>query len=327
MIYKSYLIEKNLDLLKNNLILFYGENFGLIKEFQENYKRKHKKIIKFNQLEIINNEDKLINEIKNVSLFESRKYIFIDEVSDKIFKIIDEIKDDLRDNRIYLFANILEKKSKLRSFFEKYKNCDVIPCYEDNKESIKNLITNELKGFSGINQEVLNIFYDNCGFDRVKINNELVKIKTYFTDKKIKIEQLEKLLNQKNDDDFIFIRDAVLKGNKQPTNKFLSSTLLDNDKITYYLYLLHLRLIKLEEIVNLSEKQGLTNAINNIKPPIFWKDKPHFIDQAKMWNTRKIKTALKKTYSLEINIKSNSNTNKNILIKKHLLDLCLLANS
>ena len=36
---------------------------------------------------------------------------------------------------------------------------------------------------------------------------------------------------------------------------------------------------------------------------------------------------LDKTYNLEIEIKSNSNANKNLLIKKLIVDLCCEANS
>ena len=40
MIFKSYLIDENLDLLKNNIVLFYGENIGLINEFKKKNKRR-----------------------------------------------------------------------------------------------------------------------------------------------------------------------------------------------------------------------------------------------------------------------------------------------
>ena len=46
MIYKSYLIEGNIDLLKENIILFYGENLGLKDDLKnkklyiEKYKKK-----------------------------------------------------------------------------------------------------------------------------------------------------------------------------------------------------------------------------------------------------------------------------------------------
>ena len=58
-----------------------------------------------------------------------------------------------------------------------------------------------------------------------------------------------------------------------------------------------------------------------------FQDKPKVIIQAKKWNQEKIQTLLKKTYDLEIEIKSNSLSNKNILIRKLLVDVCELANS
>ena len=37
MIYKSYIVEDNINILKNNFTLFYGENLGLIDDFKKNY--------------------------------------------------------------------------------------------------------------------------------------------------------------------------------------------------------------------------------------------------------------------------------------------------
>ena len=77
----------------------------------------------------------------------------------------------------------------------------------------------------------------------------------------------------------------------------------------------------------MSKETNLETALNTIKPPIFWKDKTKFIEQSKRWNSYKITTALNKTYNLEIKIKSSAETNKNILIKKLLVELCEIANS
>jgi hypothetical protein len=41
----------------------------------------------------------------------------------------------------------------------------------------------------------------------------------------------------------------------------------------------------------------------------------------------KIKKILNKTYNIELEIKSNSIVNKNILLKKLLIDICNLANA
>ena len=77
----------------------------------------------------------------------------------------------------------------------------------------------------------------------------------------------------------------------------------------------------------LKKETNLDNAINNLKPPIFWKDKPALSNQAQKWDLKKIKKGLEKTYNLELQLKSNSVINSDILIKKCLVDICNLANS
>ena len=74
------------------------------------------------------------------------------------------------------------------------------------------------------------------------------------------------------------------------------------------------------------EDQTIDNRINSLKPPIFWKDKPNFIAQVKKWD-KKINNALEKTYILEKEIKSNSLINKNVLVKKLIIDICQIANA
>ena len=74
-------------------------------------------------------------------------------------------------------------------------------------------------------------------------------------------------------------------------------------------------------------KNNIENVINNIKPPIFWKDKQNIIDQLKIWNIKKIQIILKKLYEFEITVKSNGNINKDLLLKKLIIDVCNTANS
>ncbi len=329
MIYKSYLIEENINLLKGNIILFYGENLGLINELKESIeiKYKSKKVIKITQDDILKNQDLIFNEVKNISLFEDEKIIFISEVNDNILKIILEIHPSVDKNKIFMFGNVLDKKSKLRTHFEKSKDFSLVACYKDNDISIKKLITNKLKGFSGLTPKILNILSENCGLDRMKLNNELNKVKTFFNDKNIEIDQLEKLLNQKTDEDFNSIKDFALKGDNKSTNKLLSSTIFEDEKIPLYLNIINHRLNKLEEASELSNHDSLSKAVEALKPPIFWKDKPNFITQSRLWSKNRIRSAMKKTFDLEIKIKSNTGIKKDILIKKLILDICILANS
>ena len=65
MIYKSFLIEKDINLIKNNIALFYGENLGLKNNFKDKIKKKFSKseILNFSQDDIMNNEELLFKEI------------------------------------------------------------------------------------------------------------------------------------------------------------------------------------------------------------------------------------------------------------------------
>ena len=329
MISKSYIVEKNISLLNKNIALFYGENLGLKDQFKKNIKQVNKKIeiINFSQDEIIKNTSVFFNEIFNSSLFEKEKIIFINEANDKILSIVEEIHPKMDSQKIYLFSEILEKKSKLRSYFEKSNHAIIIPCYDDNELTIKNIILDRLKGFAGLNNENINLIIDICNLNRVKLINELDKIEVFFDKKIIEKDKLEKLLNIKVNDNFITLRDEALNGNKVRTNKLIGDTILETEKNVFYLSLINQRLHKLSELAVLAKSSNVEQAVNNMRPPIFWKDKSIFISQAKKWNLNKIRVLLNKTYKIECNLKSNSSINHLLFTKKLIIDMCALANA
>ena len=328
MLYKSYLIENNFSNLKEKISLFYGENLGLKNDFKRIIKEinSEDEILYFNQDEIIQNNNVLIKEITNVSLFEKKKIFFIENINDKFLDLVMEIEKIVADNKLFLFADILEKKSKLRNYFEKSDKCAVIPCYADNDLSLKKLIQSKLEEYSGLTGSNINMILDSTNLDRAKLNNELEKIKTFFQDKIIKSEKLDLLLNNKSNEDFNKLKDQAFLGNKIATNKLLSETIIDNEKNIFYLNMINQRLYKISETLN-EDGKTVEAKINSLKPPIFWKDKPNFISQVKKWNKSKINNVLKETYILEKEIKSNSIINKNVLIKKLIVNICQIANS
>ena len=328
MILKSYIVEQDINKIDKNISLFYGENLGLINDFKKLIieANKNTTIIRLNEEEILKKDVILFREISNASLFEEKKAIFIDQVSDKILNQILEIENISTDIKIYLFSGVLEKKSKLRNYFEKSKDSCSIACYEDNNITLKNIIQRKLKDFKGINMQNINLILEHSNYSRAKLNNELDKIKDFFHDKVLNVEKLEDLLNLKTNDDFNKLKDAAFMGEKKNTNRLLSDTILEEDQNFFYLSSINQRLGKLLEI-NKSSAENLEIAVNNLKPPVFWKDKQNVINQAKKWNKNKIKSIMKKTYDIEIKIKSNSIINKKLLIKKLLVDLCSLANA
>ena len=329
MMYKSYIVENNLETIKENLVLIYGENIGLIEDLKKiiKFQNKQSKILNFDQELVINKKEVFLNELQNLSLFEQKKIYFINQVNDKILDFIEDLDIKNNNQKIYLFSEILEKRSKLRNFFERKKECAIVPCYLDNEVGIKKIIIEKLKGFSGLTTQNLNLIVENCNLNRVKLNNEIEKIKTFFKEKIIDHDKLETLLNLKINEDFSQLRDAAFSGNKIKTNKLLDDTLLDQDKNIFYLNILNQRLAKLKEISNLPENENIELKLEKLKPPIFWKDKAQFIIQSSKWTQNKLEQMQNETFAYEVLIKSNSSINKNILMKKLIVDACNLANS
>lgn len=327
MIYKSYQVENNLSILKENIALFYGVNIGLKNEFKSSIKKNENnyEILRFVQDEIIKDKNLVLREIHNISLFGKNKIFFIENVNDKIFNIITEIHNTKKD-KIYLFADILEKKSKLRSFIEKSEICAAVPCYEDNELSIKKIIQTRLAGFKQLTIHNISLILNSTNLDRGKLNNEINKIISCFQNKIIDKDKLEKLLNIQENDDFTKLKDEAFLGNKLKTNKLLSHTAIELEKIIFYLNSINKKLNELLEVRKMKQ-ENIDLAVNNLKPPIFWKDKKNFADQAKKWTEKKIKFMLNETYSLEIKIKTAAIINKEVLLRKLVIDICDLANA
>ena len=326
MILKSFLIEKNISQLNEyNVNLVYGENLGLKDDIKNAVKIHFKgyEQISFNQDEIIKNNKLLNEQIYNVSLFSKKKIIFLNEISDKIKDLLIEfIEKPNLDVKIFLFAQNLEKKSLIRKLFEKEKKLGIIACYQDNERTLADYIRKKLEGYNGLTQQIVNFIINNSGLDRKTISNEIDKIKSLFLDKKIKIEKLPELLNNNNNLDFNDVRDSCLEGNREKLNNNLSNVIFQNENSYFYLSVLITRIEKLIKLNDeLKIEKSLERAIDKIKPPVFWKDKPIFLKQIRIWNKKKLIDAKKMLFDTEINIKKNGNSNNTILIKNLVINL------
>ena len=122
--YKSYIVEQDLNSLKSKIVLFYGENLGFINEIKKKLKEKNTNV-SFNianQDEVLKDQEDFFQNFLNNSLFEDRKIFFIDQVSDKILNLIQEIEKRIDTQTIYLFANALKKNQKLETISKNLKN-------------------------------------------------------------------------------------------------------------------------------------------------------------------------------------------------------------
>ena len=324
MIIKFYDLKKKFN--KNtNFYLFYGQNAGLIDETINNtiIPNSSKNVNYYEENEVINNGDVFKEEILNRSLFEDSKLIIISRVTDKILPIIEEIiEKNINDVKILLRTVVLDKKSKLRNFFEKNSKTIIIPFYEDNNQTLSILAQNFFKEKKiNISSENINLIINRSKGDRLNLKNELEKIFNFARDKKsISSDEIIKLTNLAENYDVSELIDQCLSKNKKKTINILNENNLSSED---NILILKIFLFKLKRLKKLKEtmitEKNVEKVLSSYKPPIFWKDKDFIKKQLQNWSLDQINSLLKDINQLEILIKKNSQIS-NLITNNFILD-------
>ena len=315
---KSFEIDK-IKLIKNNLILLYGSNQGhknqVIKELF--VKVFNGQISRLDESEILNNYEEFISSLINKSLFEDHKLLIVSRASEKIIKLVNEILERNVENiKIIINSDNLEKKSKLRTLFEKEKNLTCVPFYEDNERNLSLLAqTFFRKKNIKVSQEIINLLVGRSRGDRANLFNELNKIEILsITKKNIDLDDVLKLTNLSENYTVFELVENYLAKNKKQVSKILNENNFANDECILILRTIlnrSKRLLKLKESEN--ETGNIDLTISSFKPPIFWKEKDIVKKQIQSWSRNEVKKIIYKVNDLEILIKKNSNNSLNFI--------------
>ena len=318
MIVKVYELNK-IDIKKDHFFLFYGENDGHKNEIISNKFKKNflESVYYYDENDIINNKESFFNNILSRSFFETKKLIIISRASDKLIDITKEIiTKEIEGLVIIIKANTLEKKSKLRAFFEKEKNTVCVAFYQDNIQTLSKIANSFFRDNKiPMSQQSINLIVERCRGDRQNLHNELLKIEHFIGSKnKIKVEDIIKLTNLAENYNVSELIDSCLAKNKKKTTKILNE---NNYSLDDCILIIRTFLIKSKRLLKLSkdfdERKNIDLTISHSKPPIFWKDKEIIKEQIKSWTYFDVKNLIYKINETELLIKKNSNNSLNIL--------------
>ena len=315
MIIKSYEINK-INPVLYNFLLFYGKNEGLKNEITKIIIKKQSNVLHYDEKEILDNENDFIESILTKSLFEEKKIIIIKRSTDKILKIIENLYSKNIEDIIIFNADNLEKKSKLRSYFEKNKKLICVPFYHDNDQTLSKLAYNYLKDKKiVISQANINLIINKCNGDREALLNELQKIECYsIGGKKITGENIVQLTNLIENHSISELVDNCLAKNKKKIISILNENNFNNEDC---IVISRLFLNKSKKLLQLStefkENKNIELTISTAKPPIFWKDKEITKKQINQWKPENIKELIYKLSEIELLIKKNINNSINLI--------------
>jgi DNA polymerase III subunit delta len=317
MIIKNFELKNFID--KKNLFLIYGENEGLkedlILEFSKFYTKES--TFKYTEKEILLNLEDFYNNIFSQSFFEKKKLIIINNSTDKIKNEIELLlTKNIEDTTLIFLSNILEKKSKLRSLFEKNKNLVTAAVYKDDHRVLLNIAHSFFKSKKiDISIESINLVIERSSEDRKNLRNELKKIEGFIGNKKkINFSELVKLTNLTENHGISKIVDISLAKNKQQTLRALNDNIFSPEDMIIIVrsYLMKSkRLLRLA--TELEKNKDIDQVISSSKPPIFWKDKDIIKKQLKFWTRESTTELIQNINKIELQIKKNTGSSLNIL--------------
>ena len=188
------------------------------------------------------------------------------------------------------------------------------------------------------------------------INSILIKHKVFFSDEfiskfsstfntdslfnKTEIEKLDNfLLNNKNITEDVLLKFMInnedinlnkvvyscSKGQTKESLFYLDKIYekTNNNIILIRMFVKHFKTI---EKILLSSQNGrsFADTINNLKPPIFFKEKPFFLYQCRLWSYKKISLIQKRLIDLELKTKTGLYPEKTLL-SQFILSVSMLA--
>ena len=318
MIIKNFELGK-IDISNYQLFLIYGKNIGLQNQIINTYfiNNFDGEISKYEENEFIINSDIIFTELLNRSLFENKKILIISRASDKILNFIEELSyKNIFDVKVILKSSVLDKRSKLRSFFEKGKNVITIPTYEDNERNLYSIVNNFLNEHKiKISREAINLIINRSSGDRQNLKHELDKIMNYsLTKKNITYEIIEKLSNLSENYDVNELANCYLSKNTKNVTKIFNENNYSNEDCILILRTLLNKSKKLLTIINqFRQTNNLDEVISSAKPPIFWKDKEIIKIQVKSWKLEDLKVKIYELNEIEAIVKANSNNSLNLV--------------
>ena len=336
---QNYKIDSFCRNLKNNphAILLYGADYGLINERVkliinsflniDSSKNKELNIIDFDSNDLLLDPELLEIETKSLSLLSAKKLIRIKANDDKALHIIQKyIKSPQDSCLLIILSNNLTPRSKLRQYFEKEKSIVILPCYLDEKKTISDLIKNTfIKENIHAERETIELLANYLGVDRQVTISEIEKaVLLAGKERKLTKSDVLSFIEDASSINIDELYDTSLEGNIEESLKILfriQSQGINAMQIirSFVRQNQNLIMLKTQSINN-----NIDYAIDNFKPPIFFKRKIKIKNHFLKWPTNKITKALQILNSAEIYCKSPKSS-PDLIVKQTVLALGLMA--
>jgi DNA polymerase III subunit delta len=334
---------RNIDNFLNNefkkfkATLFYGNNIGLVHKRIDRISKKFLvdsndqevlNQIKINYSELAREPDMLLNEIRTLSFFGSKKIILISEVSGVIPKQLEKtlLEENNSDVLVIFYGGQLLPKDQVRKLFESSQQLASVPCYLEESFSIEREAITRLKeaGIETTDTEAIKYVAINVGGDSASISTELDKIVSFYNrGDKISTDEVRNIISKSSTDaDADKYISFLMLENFSSAEAELEKLILAGIKLPFLIKALSRYFTRLYVAHGLiTEGISESEVASKLKPPIFFKNIPTFKLALKKYSAQKTIEVLEQLLYLEIKIKTHDTTLAKIIFEKELFEM------
>jgi len=249
------------------------------------------------------------DELGAMSLTGERRLIRISDTGTQLTKDFSTILESYSgDNFVVFEAGELTPSSSLRKWFEKNDRAAAIPCYKDDVNSMRGIVSSFLRerGY-GIDNDALGMLAESLVGDRMVAFNELEKLVLYMDDEKqITYESAVNCVTDQSDITLERVSNAVASRDSKSIEQAIQRALKDGIPPIAIIRSLAIYFIRFDYVLG-QEALGQSRkvVIDNLRPPIFFKQRPIFERLLSGWNGPRVGKLLKALMKLELECKQS----------------------
>lgn len=323
------------EFIKYKALLFYGNNLGLIQQhiasISKNFfaaKEDASNVIRINYSSLAREPDLLLNEMRTLGLFGSKKIVIVSEVTgaipEQLKKALSE--ESSPDVLIIFYGNQIAVKDPVQKFFELSQGFASVACYLEEAQSIERTALAAFKkaGIQIEGSELIKYVSSNVSGDSASIAAELDKlVSLHKSGDKLVMADMKAIISQSltpADCDkyisFLMNRDCL------SAEVELDRLILAGIKLTFIIKALSRYFMILYVAHGLIADGTPEDEVpSRLKPPIFFKNIPTFKLALKTYSVPKIIKALEQLLQVEIKVKTYDSSFAEIICKKELFGL------
>jgi len=219
--------------------------------------------------------------------------------------ISETIQEPSGDGFIIAEAGPLRRDSAMVKMFEASKTGAAIPCYADEGRSLAVLLDQTLKQENiSLTPDARSYVINRLGADRAATRSEIEKLLLYIgKNGKLDLEDAVDAIGDAGStsvDDLVY---ATAAGDITSSHRALDRLTAANTQPIAVIRSMIGHLTKLRAVVAKAETSGLEPALASIRPPIFFKRKTAFQEQARIWSRQRLSLAIDRMLRAEIEVK------------------------